>query len=178
MSYNKINNYFFGYCNNSISNLYKNYFEFFKNLSVLITCLDSDANLSNKKLILNSLDNNNCKYELLGKSIYVDSKYVKNVFEDKKIITHFDEIYLFETNPNKETIINESYTTDGYNFERDVPSEFINLFKKICAKRYLSDGCGLNFVCESEIIASKLINVRRIPGTDGISGRGIPGTRT
>lgn len=157
MSYKKINNSYFGYCDNSIVNLFKNYYEFFRNFSILITCLDSDINISNKKAILNMLNNIDCKYEVLNKSIFVDSRHVKKVFGVKKIFTHFDEIYLFEGKLDKEIIVNESYTADGYNFDKEVPNEFIRLFTDFGAKRYLSDGCGLNFVCESEMVASELI---------------------
>lgn len=160
MSYKNINSRFYGYCNNSIKNLYKNFPEFFSDLSLLITCLDSDTKLSDKKEILELFNNINCKFKIVSKSIFIDFSNVDKLLNNSKgIISHFDEIYLFDKSLVNEIVINGSFTTDGFNFEERVPSEFIDLFIKIGAKRYVSDGCGLNFVCESEIVASKLIKI-------------------
>jgi len=157
LSYKKIDNNYFGFCYTSISNLYKDSPEFFDNLLLLITCLDSDISLSNKEMLLDLFDKINCKYKIINKSIHVDSENANLVLGNNKILTHFDEIYLLDEDIMKEQIITGAYTTDGYDFGKEVPVEFINLFTSIGAKRYVSDGCGLNFVCESEAIASNLV---------------------
>jgi len=47
------------------------------------------------------------------------------------------------------------FTTDGYNFSEEVPTEFLEMFHAFNAVRFLADGCGLNFACdpaEAELI--------------------------
>lgn len=70
----------------------------------------------------------------------------------------FDEIYLLEEKPREG--IADHFTTDVVKFNENIPEKFLLNFKKINAKRYLSDGLGLNFVCESLEMIEKIKKIR------------------
>ena len=59
------------------------------------------------------------------------------------------EVYLFKTKSVQQGLRKGVFTTDGCNFADDVPANFVDASLAMGAIRYLVDGCGMNFACES-----------------------------
>lgn len=154
----KVENHYLGYIETTISEVYKSFPEFFDGFSLFLTCLDSDTNLSNNKVLLDLLKTHNCEYKVINKSIYLNGINNNFLFESKRIFTHFDEIYFINKDIHKEIKIPHQFTTDSFNFQNEIPNEFLKLLNETGASRYLSDGCGLNFACESETVAKDLVS--------------------
>ena len=96
------------------------------------------------------------KARCLGNVIVVPGgNDILTLIRDEDIFYNFDELYLCPTIP-KAPSISRHFTSDRANFGREVPSEFLALFHDLGAIRYLADGCGLNFACESQELVGKL----------------------
>lgn len=94
---------------------------------------------------------------ILGNGILVSHEDILSLVQDETLFPHFDEIYLCEHMPTH-VRIEEYFTSTGprTNFGKSFPNEFLKTFRELGAVRYLSDGCGLNFVCENEEIVAAI----------------------
>lgn len=159
MSFQERGGYFYGFVDLTINEVFKYYPEFFKSLDILITCLDSSPHLPDLTKWMNYLKQTGWHYKMVGDKMWIPSVHVSDVFKQGKTFYHFDEAYLVRGIPGQETLPTRHYTTDGYDFSEEIPSDFIETFLRLGAVRYLSDGSGLNFVCESLEVAEKLEEV-------------------
>ena len=153
MKYQMIDSNYCGWADLKLPNVYELFPEFFQGFSMLITCLDSSPGIDWS----GGIDLENHKKwgtELINKMLYVTEPKFKDIFEDRNTFNGFDEIFLFREKPFLTP--NKYFTTDVANFGNQVPEEFLSYFKTSGAIRYLSDGLGLNFVCESKIILEKI----------------------
>ena len=74
---------------------------------------------------------------------------VVNSFISQKFFYGFDEVYLVkELDLARFPKSFPRFCTPEYEFAKSVPDEFVTIFQHLGATRYLSDGYGLNFVCE------------------------------
>lgn len=161
MNYRKIGDFYFGFVNLSISTITKYYLHFFERLSILITCIDSNPKVNTLSKWIRYLDIKGFSYKIIGSSIWVPSQYVSELLTDSKTFYGFDELYLLKDIPNINFLDENVYTTDAYNFSNYIPDNFLNKFNKIGAIRYLSDGLGLNFGCESIDVVENLMDIEK-----------------
>lgn len=158
MVYKIINETAFGYREDlSISCLIEEVPAFFDGVSLLLTCVDS-SNKVVKNLDPNYLLNQGVShYAHLG-SVLIKAEFA-DAFKNNYDFSGFDELYLLSENSNLlEYAITEHFTSDGYEFGDEIPKDFLKIFNELGAIRYLSDGCGLNYVCEP-IFADQIENL-------------------
>jgi len=133
--------------------------EFFDGLSILITGLDS----SNAPALLTKWKNYIFSRGWEGvqlineKYVYIPEQFVRLLFEERKTFFNFDEIFLLDIPPercDKEKL----YTSERYNFSKELPDAFLEFFRRIKARRFLSDGIGLNYACLSGEEESMLLD--------------------
>jgi hypothetical protein len=161
---NEMDNYcffsghYFGHLEGSISSLAEKVPEFFSNFSILITCLDSTLDIQTLTKWIDYVKKKECNFEMIGRSMWVPPSFVPEIFQDNRTFFGFDELYLLKHFPKKEIIIENTFTTDGYDFSSTIPSDFFHYFQDLEAVRYLSDGLGINFGCESIEIVNSLLS--------------------
>lgn len=156
MKYKKIGSHYFGFIDISISILAQHFPEFFNQLSMLITCIDSNPQVTKLEKWINYIDSKKWNTKVVGSSVWIPSQYVSEILSDVQTFHGFDEVYLLRDFPKVNFSTEHSYTTDGFNFAKSVPAEFLRRFHNLSAIRYLSDGCGMNFGCESIEIVERL----------------------
>ena len=158
------NGYLFGFVDLTINEVFKYYPSFFQPFNILITCLDSSPRLPDLTKWMQYLKRTGWRYQIIGDKVWIHSANLFDIFEQGKTFYHFDEVYLVQGIPQIDAMPYRHYTTDGRDFSENVPQEFIEMFLKLGATRYLSDGCGLNFVCESLEITKKLEEIAKTVG--------------
>jgi len=92
--------------------------------------------------------------EILSGKLFVPESKLSYVFNDGNTFNGFDEIYLFREKPKE--VLQTHFTSDRAVFGTQVPEEFLKYFKKSGSVRYLSDGIGLNYACESTSIMERI----------------------
>lgn len=164
--YKNIGSHYFGFVDLNINEVYKFCPEFFDSYGLLVTCLDSDPKLSMWGHALSSEIEDNWDIKVCGQSVWIAAKNVKNAFEDGRVFSHFDEIYFLKS--ELEIVpVDEIFTTDRCEFGVNVPKRFLKAFHEIKAHRYLSDGCGLNFGCESIALAERICATEKMAKLGG-----------
>ena len=162
MKFKKIDNNYFGFADLTISEVYSMCKEFFTSLDMLITSIDSDREPGKSEFLIDKfLKKGEHFYKIIGRGIWLPFQDFDDLFSRDGVFIHFDEVYLFEPKTQIITIPEKTYTTDGTNFSGDIPSHFIDNFKILHAKRFLSDGSGMNFVCESLELVEKLQEIEK-----------------
>ena len=151
--------YYFGHIEGSISSLVEKVPDLYANFSMLITCLDSTSDLPTLNKWIEYIKKKNCNFEIVGKSIWIPPFIVPEIFEDNRTFFGFDEFYLLNHSPKKEIIIDNVFTTDSYDFNSTIPDQFLKYFQELGAVRYLSDGIGINFGCESIELFHRLLSL-------------------
>jgi hypothetical protein len=164
MHYSEIHGQYYGYAEGHIDDIYNAFIGFFKGYSILITCLDSDTNVSGITKWLQYLEESHIPYSVHGTAIFIGERYIDQLFLDKKTFFGFDSLFL--CNHVLEPMLVDKYTTEIVRFDKEVPSSFISGMKKMGAVRFLADGIGLNYSCESSEVANGIINVFRPPKSD------------
>lgn len=155
MQFKRINNFYFGFVDLTISKIYKYCPRFFENQHLFITCLDSNEKLSQLNDWIQYIQNKKWQYKMLGNGILLWPS-IEEIFADNKTFFGFDEVYLFDCEKVPACNPTRRYTTDGFNFSSELPADFVKQFMKMGALRYLADGCGLNFVCESKDLVEEM----------------------
>lgn len=161
MHYQKIGNSYFGFSALTISDVSKYCPEFFSGMSMLITCLDSTSPVSRLHKWIAMLSQSRYSFEEQNNGVVIFQEDVARILDDGRTFIHFDEVYLFAGTVPRESKFNRVFTTDGVNFSEEIPDEFIQHFGYLGATRYLSDGCGLNFVCDSNNFVQALGIIER-----------------
>ncbi len=156
MSFHKRNGLYCGFIDSNITESYETYPDFFDSYSLLITCLDSAFGPAELPKWMRYLKQTGWDYSVIGKFVWIPSRHVKELFDHGKTFYGFDEIYLLKHYPVGTHLPANRYTTDGYNFAEKTPAAFLKSLRQLGAPRYLSDGCGLNFVCKSRALASRI----------------------
>ena len=159
MTYKATSGFYFGSANLNISMVGDKYPEFFNSCSTLITCLDSSEAPAKHPKWVDRLSSMGINYKLLGDFVWIPQNQISELFRDGRTFYHFDELYLFRDFPEKLEPLDVWQAVDDNFFKDNVPIEFMNQFLRVGAIRYLSDGCALNFVCESEELASRMLEV-------------------
>lgn len=158
MDYKKIDmNIYYGTIDANIRDVIKNYPEFFHLFNGVITCLDSAP----KPGTYYKLEDNilkDIKYTIANGDIWIEKKSIISSLD--RLMCNYSEIYLLPEKPDVDIQIGDVFTAERAQFIEEIPKEFLRVFKELSAIRYLSDGYGLNFVCESETIAQKLIEIQ------------------
>jgi hypothetical protein len=136
-----------GYVNGWIADVYANVPAFFQNINLLITVQDSSTktdNISESFALKYRTD-----IAIVNGHQFLAARAVPEFLEASGFVG-FDEMYFIPTFyplPKYET--NKVFTTDRCNFNDSIPQSFLSIFKNCGAVRFLSDGCGLNYYCES-----------------------------
>jgi len=156
MEYREISNHYFGFVDLSLSLMSARFPEFFEHLSMLVTCLDSNPQLSSQEGWLRYLRLRGVEFQLLGRAVWIDSNNVLRLLGNDNPFDGFDEIYLMERLPKQSAVPEKIYTSERCNFGGHIPTDFLGSFLEMGAVRYISDGCGMNFACESMEIVKKL----------------------
>lgn len=154
----KRDGYYCGLVDAKISDVYDHLPGFFHSFDLLVTRLDSSVSLKDIRKWVEYIAHSGWQYQILGDAVWISSNYVDRVFHEQKTFFGFDEVYLLRGVP-KNTPPGEHFTSDGYDFSKEVPARFIECMTHVGAVRYLSDGCGLNFACESQELADKLASL-------------------
>ena len=157
----KVKNIFLGFEDLTIAEIGSNCPEFFYGMSMLITCLDSTKTVTKLSKWMQMLHNRKYAAECFDDGIWLPADETMRIFEEGLTFHGFDEIYLFKGRPLLLGSPISVFTTDGYNFSENVPPDFINGFLERGATRYLSDGCGLNYACESEQLVQLIKKLTR-----------------
>ena len=153
----KIGDTYFGYSPNlTIYDIGCSIKEYYFGLSMLITCLDSCERVADKQRWLNGLRDRSWDVRIFGDAVWIASVHVPVILCDRSTFSHFDEIYLLSDEPKIKQFSASHYTTDGSTFGDAVPHTFVKRFFDFGALRYLSDGCGLNFACESMVLVDRI----------------------
>ncbi len=151
MEIRTINNIYLGFDGNlTIMEFYKNNSEFFKDYSVLITCLDSSRDLKKLTKWVKYLEDFGIKFEVIGKAFFFNDIFSQKLFILEKTFYHFDEIYFFK-NKRPTFSPDEQFTSEIIEFNGSVPNKFFEIMNKIGAERFLSDGCGLNMASKTPL---------------------------
>ena len=161
MKYQQRGDYFLGFADLTISEMGRSCPGFFDGMSLLITCLDSTTPDHKLARWMRMLDERNYAAEHMDDGIWIPAERTVRLLAEGLTFYGFDEVYLFKTRPVQQGLRRGIFTTDGYNFAEVVPPDFVNAFFAMGATRYLSDGCGMNFACES------LASLRLIEGLAG-----------
>jgi hypothetical protein len=160
MKYNKIGKFFFGYADLTITEIGRYCPDFFYGMSMLITCLDSTRPVIKLSRWMQMLDSRKFAAERFDDGILIPASETMRIFREGFTFYGFDEIYLFKDRPLLVKSEKSVFTTAAYNFSENVPLDFIRGFLEIGATRYISDGCGLNFACESEQLLKLIENTK------------------
>jgi len=157
MKYNVKNGYYFGFLNTSIKEVFDKSPWFFNNMDSVVTCLDSNLVQNFSKEVVSN------KFQAIkfGNNFLIKDEDLSYYMNDKSLFCGFDEVFIFNKKSKYIDFKASVYTTDGYNFLKEIPDDFSDLFFKIGSTRYLSDGCGLNFVCESYKVLCKFFKENR-----------------
>ena len=161
MKYRKIGGAYFGFIDISISRFAEHFQEYFGSFSMLITCIDSTPQVSSLKKWMNYIKSKKWDFKVIGNSIWIPSRYVLEVLSEGQTFYGFDELFLLKRLPTEGIDDERVYTTDSYNFGRHVPNEFVKKFNRLGATRYLADGCGMNFACESIEIVKRIRKIEQ-----------------
>src|SRR5258708_19075206 len=95
MSYQISEGLYCGYSSANISCVWENCQEFFHNLSLVVTCLDSTEKVSSSPHVKKRIAEDGLQLTLVGTdSIYVPHQEISRFVEDPRMLSHFDEIYL------------------------------------------------------------------------------------
>lgn len=148
----------FGYRKDlSIPNILEEVPAFFNGVSLLLTCIDSSneviAHLDPEYLLSKGITHS----AHLG-SMLINVEFAE-AFKNNFGFCSFDELYLLPENSNLlKYAITEHFTSETYELGAEIPENFLKIFNEMGAIRYLSDGCGLNYVCEP-IFAEQIENL-------------------
>jgi hypothetical protein len=168
MNYKEVEGYFIGFADLTIGEVATNCADFFSGFSLLVTCLDSNPELRpyGESLLA---DKSTWAIRIMGESIWVDVRSVRDFLSDPNTLSHFDEVYLLREEPKLDFQVHEIFTTDRANFAESVPPAFFKMLQATSARRYLSDGSGLNFACEDRDLVRRLgeIEAMILRGSDG-----------
>lgn len=156
MKHQALNGLFVGFADLTISEVARGCPDFFDGMSLLITCLDSTPKVATLSRWMDRLRSGGYRFETTESGVWISSVDVSRLIAEGSTFSHFDEVYLLKDRPCLAGIRSGTFTTDGCNFGEEVPASFAVEFASIGATRYLSDGCGLNFACESETFLSEI----------------------
>lgn len=133
--------------------------EFYAGYGALITCLDSNSCPSEMGQWLRMLADAGIRFQVAGKAVWVDKDNLQKAFHQGKTFFGFDEIYLLASFPLKTPKLPARvFTSDGCQFDKEVPSALLDAMSALGCVRYLSDGTGIgmNVVCESSRTLDKV----------------------
>ena len=162
MSVQEQEGFYFGFVDLTISDIYEHYPAFFQSYDLLITCLDSSSKVIEQKKWLEYLEVAGFAYRFAGSHVWIPSAQIEKLFKEGKTFFGFDEAYLLHGYPKGKKLPRRRYTTDGSNFIDKISVQFIQHMKQLEAIRFLADGCGLNFACESHSVAKKIQTIVKV----------------
>jgi hypothetical protein len=79
----------------------------------------------------------------------------------ESLFVGFDELFAFSTNSWRELDSNvfcESFTSERASFVNDMPKAFVRMFEISNARKYLSDGIGLNIATRGDLEEAKALS--------------------
>jgi hypothetical protein len=161
MKYRKIGKHYFGWADMGISYLHKYFPDFFAGFSMLVTCLDSNPRPAELVKWLEMVRSKGWGGKVIGSSVLIPAEHVKDVFENRQTFNAFDEVYLVRSPILARVEITAHFTTDGPTFVDQIPEDFLAVFHNLGACRYVSDGIGMNFACESLEIVKEIQNLEQ-----------------
>ena len=156
MSFRRRGNCYFGFVDLTITEVHADYPRFFEGFDMLITCLDSSPQIIELTKWMDYLQRTRWNYRVIGRAVWIDSANVAAVFKQSKTFYGFDEIFLMRGVPRAASLPRYHYTPGGQTFAKRIPSSLTRAIASLKAHRYLADGCGLNYVCESQGVAREL----------------------
>ncbi|CAN5238063.1 hypothetical protein BH11CYA1_BH11CYA1_40910 [soil metagenome] len=146
MPYQTIDDVAYGSAKLEIAEVVQKLPEFFANLAIIVTHLDSTpALMCQDREYLRTEHGVACKE--IGQALLIEadsvSKYLYNCLSGG-----FDEFYLVKEPCQLKTFpTQKTFTTPPY-FASELSPVFLETFKQIAAVGYLSDGIGLNYACD------------------------------
>ncbi len=144
----------FGSIGGNISDVLVNLPQFSGNLGILITCLDSDINVSQMKNVADTLSRT-MSIESVGRALWIPTFTAEELL-CAKVFVHFDELYLCARKPTANSLPVQQFTSDSWDFSEELPPAFEGTVGKLGAERYLSDGTLLNFMCDDKTLVERL----------------------
>ncbi|MBI1850725.1 MAG: hypothetical protein HYR85_10315 [Planctomycetes bacterium] len=154
MSFDEHDGRFCGFVDASIREVYESCPEFFESLDLLVTCLAHSTNVARLAKWMTYVQERRFRHRPIGASVWIARAHVAEIFADEQTFRGFDEIYLLNGFPHAADVPADRFTTDAVRFAGTVPSTFQKGLVRLKAARFLADGTGLNFVCESEELAT------------------------
>lgn len=139
-----------------IASLLTVYPEFASSYCCLITCLDSSSDVVGAF----SSSYKHVNFESFGTFVLISGE---DLVAHRNVFNGFDEVYYFEKtvwaqklSTLKSTLWCEHFTSDNVDVTKNIPSTLSNILIKSEAIRFTSDGCGLNLICESYDVLTKV----------------------
>jgi hypothetical protein len=140
MSHKLVGGYIDGGC---IAHVYSDVPAFFANMNVLFSVCDSNTNTA---FVPEGFSPNLDCIDINGR-LFVRAQAVAR-FVEQTPFTEFSEVYLISVFSPPPIYVAGKFNTDVFDFNDSIPDEFLSIFKRCGASRFLSDGCGLNYYCE------------------------------
>jgi hypothetical protein len=152
MSYSILDGVAYGNVPLSIFDIVEHLPEYFADLGMLITCMDSSTDV----LDIASASNHEMwkGFEPHGHAIWLPPSTVAWQLENGWNCDGFEEVYLLSRPASTLSISDEKFTSEAADFAESVPAEFLERFRTTKAVRFLSDGCGLNYACEPDFASA------------------------
>lgn len=148
MSYSILDGIAYGNVPLSIFDVVNHLPEYFADLGMLMVCKDSSTDVL---AIASGSDHEMWKgFEPHGNAIWLPPATVALQLENGWNCDGFEEIYLLSRPAFTLSISDDKFTSEAANFAESIPDKFLERFRATKAVRFLSDGCGLNFACESD----------------------------
>jgi len=163
MKYRQTRGYFAGFVDLRIADIAEPCPEFFEGFALLITCLDSSPDVVTLSRWVTYLKSKEWRPLPIGRAVFIPAENTGGLLEDRQTFFGFDEVYLLKEELPRELPhpTDRAYTTDGFDFGESVPDAFWRYFANVGAVRYVSDGVGLNFACESRGCVQRLERLER-----------------
>lgn len=161
MDYMNRSGIYFGFADISISELAEHYFTFFDSFSLLVTCLDSQPDVASLDKWISHLKNINLEFSVLPDGVWLPAASVPSLLLDRFTFRGFDEAYLLRKEPRFPLGDKQVFTTDRCKLDKSIPERLLGSFHNLEAIRYVSDGSGMNFMCESLAVVEHIREIER-----------------
>jgi hypothetical protein len=149
----RIGSFVLGFCELTLSEVAQFVPEFFDGLGILCTMFDSGPGFSQR--VEQALLDSTVAFHQTLNGCWLPAPDAVSGLRKSGLLSHFDEIYLAAQKPADFALV-EHFTSDRFELLRDDPKSLLDYIGGLGASRFLSDGAGLNFVCDSDGLALKL----------------------
>ncbi len=157
MDSNSSTELFCGQFDASIQELALCLLEFFENMFLLATCLDSSPDAKKWTGWLDYLGDNGLGFKPLEGGVLLMPASLRRVIQDRNTFFGFDEVYLLQSEPDEWPRMSECYTSDNVSFAEEIPAGLREVFRRADLAAFFADGCGLNVATRSSLLFKSIV---------------------